>query len=616
MNENIKLKLSLLPDSPGCYLMREKGEIIYVGKAVNLKNRVRSYFIKQEHTPKVSAMVARVDDFDIMLCASNLEALMLECNLIKLHRPYYNILLKDDKHYPYLRFPSKEPFPRLTVTRRVENDGAAYFGPYIGASSVRQVLLLLRKIYPLRTCSMKLPVQKPVRPCAYYEIGQCLGPCAHKCTEEEYAAVAGQVISFLKGQYKPIMQKLEDGMRAAAAGMQFERAAELRDAMRDIEGLMEQQNVLSTRGGERDIIALAQDGLDAMAQVLFIRGGKMIGGDAFTLPREGREDEKDVLDGFLLQFYESRKPAREVLVSAVSDVETLEGWLRERAGHAVDVIVPRRGSKKELVDMAKKNALDALAKRNARQQIKEERTVGAARELAKALGLQEAPRRIEGFDISNTQGQQSVASMVVFIDGEPSKKDYRHFRIKTVEGANDFASMNEVLSRRFLRARAEKEEDRWPLPDLVLVDGGPEQLAFARRAMLAAGANVPMFGLAKKQEEIFLPDRESPILLDRRSPALHLIQFIRDESHRFAITHHRGLREKNALHSRLEDVPGIGKSRRRALLSHFRTMKAISEAGLDDLKAVSGMTEPAALALYRALHKTETGMQENAPLNR
>lgn len=603
MNDDIRLKLSLLPDSPGCYLMKEKGEIIYVGKAVNLKNRVRSYFIKQAHTPKVAAMVRRVDDFDIMLCASNLEALMLECNLIKLHKPYYNILLKDDKHYPYLRFDLKEPFPRLTITRRAENDGATYFGPYIGASSVRQVLLLLRKIYPLRTCSMKLPVQKPVRPCAYYEIGQCLGPCAHKCTQEEYAAVAAQAAAFLKGQYKPILQRLEESMRSAAAQMQFERAAELRDAIRDIEGLMEQQNVLVTRGGEMDIIAVAQDGLDAMAQVLYMRGGKLIGGDAFALPGEGSEDEQEVLDSFLTQFYQVRRPAREVLVSASGDTETMQCWLRETAGFAVDLLIPRRGSKRELVDMARRNAIDALEKRNARRQVKEERTVGAARELARALGLKQTPRRIEGFDISNTQGQQSVASMVVFMDGEPSRKDYRHFRIKTVEGANDFASMNEVLSRRFLRAAAEKEEDRWPLPDLVLVDGGPEQLAFARRAMLDAGADVPMFGLAKQQEEIFLPDRAEPVVLDRRSPALHLIQYIRDESHRFAITHHRGLRDKNAVHSRLEDIPGIGKSRRRALLSHFRTMKAISEASLDDLKAVSGMTAPAALALYDALHK-------------
>lgn len=611
MNENISLKLSLLPDSPGCYLMKEKGKIIYVGKAINLKNRVRSYFIKQEHTPKVTAMVRRVDDFDIMLCATNLEALMLECNLIKLHKPYYNILLKDDKHYPYLRFNLKEPFPRLTITRRVENDGAAYFGPYIGASSVRQVLLLLRKIYPLRTCSMKLPVQKPVRPCAYYEIGQCLGPCAHKCTREEYAAVVKQVVAFLKGQYKPITQALEEEMRAASDALQFERAAELRNAMRDIEGLMEQQNVLSTKGGEQDIIALAQDGLDAMAQVLFVRGGKMIGGSAFTLAREGREDEQDVLDGFLLQFYQTRQPAREVLVSALSDQETLKTWLRDRAGHAVDVIVPQRGSKKALVEMARKNAQDALEKRNARRQVIEERTVGASKELAAALGLKDMPRRIEGFDISNTQGQQSVASMVVFINGVPSKKDYRRFRIKTVEGANDFASMHEVLSRRFLRSMAEKEEDRWPLPDLVLVDGGPEQLQFARRAMLEAGADVPMFGLAKKQEEIFLPDCDTPIVLDRRSPALHLIQSIRDESHRFAITFHRNLRDKASMHSRLEDVPGIGKNRRRALLSHFRSMKAIAEADIEELKAVSGMTTPAAESLYHALHGTKNEMQEN-----
>lgn len=610
MNENIRLKLSLLPDSPGCYLMKQEDKIIYVGKAVNLKNRVSSYFRKTSHTPKVAAMVGRIDDFDIMICNSNLEALLLESNLIKLHKPYYNILLKDDKRYPYVRIDLNEPYPRLSIARQPVDDGAKYFGPYIGANAIRQVMDLLRRVFPLRTCSLKLPLAKPIRPCINYDIGQCLGPCANKCTQEEYREVVEKVLGFLRGKYQPVIDQLREDMVKAARNLQYERAGELRDCISDIRGLMEQQNVQRADAVQQDIIALAQDGLDAMAQVMYIRGGKMLGGDAFALPREGKEDRDEVLGAFLLQFYRDRIPAREVIVEAADGFEDLEAWLRERREGPVTLSVPQRGDKRALVLTAKKNAEDALLKRNANAKIKEERTIGAVRELAEALDLDFVPHRIEGFDISNTQGALSVASMVVFIDGEPAKKEYRHFRIKTVEGANDFASMNEVLSRRFLRTQREKEEERWPLPDLVLVDGGPEQLRFARAAMLATGIEVPMFGLAKRLEEIFLPDRAEPILLDARSPALHLIQRVRDESHRFAITHHRNLRTKSGVRSRLEDVPGIGPGRRRALLAHFRTIKAISEATEEELNQVKGLSAPAARSLYRAFHPEDQNDSE------
>jgi excinuclease ABC subunit C len=605
MNDRIRLKLSMLPDSPGCYLMKQEDRIIYVGKAVNLRSRVHSYFRSQVHTPKVAALVGRIDDFDTMLCASNLEALMLESNLIKLHKPYYNILLKDDKRYPYIRINLDEPFPRLTIARKMEDDSARYFGPYIGANAIRQVMDLLRRALPLRTCSLKLPLARPIRPCIHYDIGQCLGPCAHKCTEEEYREVVDRVLSFLRGRYQPVLDQLQQDMADAARRLQFERAAELRDCIRDVRGLMEQQNAQQTNLAEQDIIALAQDGLDAMAQVLYVRGGKLLGGDAFALPREGNESPEEVLSAFVVQYYAQRQPAREVVLQAAEDVFTLESWLRQRKEGAVTLTIPRRGDKRALVLTAQHNAQDALQKRNAHQRVQEERTTGAVKELAQALGLGFVPRRIEGFDISNTQGNLSVASMVVFIDGQPAKKEYRHFRIKTVEGANDFASMNEVLGRRFRRAMTENEVERWPMPDLVLVDGGPEQLRFARAAMLAEGANVPMFGLAKRMEEIYLPDQEQPIMLDRRSAALHLIQRVRDESHRFAITHHRALRGKAATRSRLEDVPGIGPARRRALLAAFRTMKGIGEADVDALAAVKGMSRPAAEALYQALHPVQ-----------
>ncbi len=600
MNETLRRKIALLPERPGCYLMKERGEVLYIGKAVNLASRVRSYFSNQPHSAKVQALVDRVDDFDIILAATNLEALVLESNLIKSHRPYYNIKLMDDKHYPYIRISVQEAFPRLTVARRVENDGARYFGPYYGTAAIRQVTGILRRTFPLRTCKLPLPGQKATRPCLSYEIGQCPGPCAGLVTQEDYRALVEEVIAFLKGRYKPVVQRLEKEMARAAREMQFERAAELRDSIKDILGLMEQQNALQTAFVDQDVIAAAQDGLDAMAQVLFIRGGKMLDAQAFALPREGAEPLREVLDGFLPQFYEDRLPAREVIVQALGDQDTMQAWLREKRGGAVDVVVPQRGDKKRLVDNALQNAADALRKRNARAQVVHERTVGASRELAEALGLPAAPRRIEGFDISNTQGAQSVAGMVVFVDGEPARKEYRYFNIKTVEGANDPASLAEALTRRFRRALL--PDKPWLLPDVILVDGGPQQLAYALRARDSLGLSVPLFGLAERLEEIWLPGKEAPVVLDRHSPALHLVQRIRDEAHRFGVTRHRQLRGKASIRSRLEEVPGIGPARRRALLAAFRSLQGIKEADVDSLAAVPGMNRPAAQALYEALH--------------
>ncbi|MBQ7455895.1 MAG: excinuclease ABC subunit UvrC, partial [Clostridia bacterium] len=552
--------------------------------------------------PKVAAMVAQVDDFDILLCSTNLEALTLECNLIKLHKPHYNILLKDDKHYPYVRVDKNEPFPRVTIARRMKKDGALYFGPYIGATAVRDALEVLRKAFPLRTCDKKLPLSRPVRPCVNYEIGRCLAPCAGKCTQEEYMRVIDGVIAFLNGSVKEITAKLQKEMEAASAAWNFELAAQKRDALRDIEGMLERQRAIQTNDAQQDVLALSQDGLDAMAQVLIIRGGRILGGESFALPGEGNEPPASVLTEFALRYYADRQPPREVLASALEDTETLEALLREKRGGAVSVLLPQRGEKRALVLMAARNAADALEKRNAHQQQQRARTIGACEELQKALGLAAFPRRIEGFDISNTQGTLSVASMVVFINGAPANTEYRHYRIKTVEGANDFASMKEVLSRRFARSMGGEEGERWPLPDLVLVDGGPQQLRFALEAMREAGADVPMFGLAERLEEIWLPERDTPILLDRRTPALHLVQGVRDEAHRFAITYHRSLRGKAAVHSSLEDIPGVGPSRRRALLGHFGSIKRIREATLEEISAVHGVSAPAARAVFDAFH--------------
>lgn len=611
-SNELELKIAKLPESPGCYLMKdENGEIIYVGKAVNLKNRVRSYFRETAHTPKVEAMISHIHDFDILLCQTNLEALCLECNLIKRHRPYYNILLKDDKHYPYLRVDLKEPYPRLTLARRMEKDGAKYFGPYIGATAVKQVIDAVRDVFPLRTCKLSLPLKTPRRPCVNYEIGRCLAPCAGKCTEAQYWDMLDGVLSFLGGDYRQVVDRLRGEMNAAAARMQYERAAVLRDKIRDVEGLMERQIAIQTERAEQDILALAQDGLDAMVQLMYVRGGRMVGGDHFPLPREGSEEPGEVLASFLTQYYEDGNLIpRHVLVQALPEDSQpqLEAWLREHKGGAVTLATPKRGEKHELIRLAVKNAADALEKRNARENIRQERTVGACAGLARVLGLPRAPRRIEGFDISNTQGVLSVAAMVVFIDGVAAKKEYRHFRIRTVVGANDFASMKEVLGRRFahgMQEKAEREAAGLPavggrfsdLPDLVLIDGGPQQLRFAREALQELGVEVPMFGLAERNEEIYLPDRADPICLDHHTPELHLVQRIRDEAHRFGITHHRALRGKASIHSQLEDIPGVGPKRRKALLSHFGSLKAIREANMDELLAVPGMNRPAAEAV-------------------
>ena len=608
--EKLEEKIRMLPDSPGCYLMKNReGTIIYVGKAVNLKNRVRSYFRDTVHTPKVDAMIAHIDDFEILLCETNLEALILECNLIKLHKPYYNILLKDDKHYPYLKADMRQPFPRLELCRKLEQDGARYFGPYIGAGAVRQVMEAVRDVFPLRTCRQALPPKTEKRPCVNYDIGRCMAPCAGKCTEEQYRAMMEGVLRFLNGDYESVIRSLRKDMEEAAAAMRYEKAARIRDKIKDVEGMMERQIALRTDRSEQDLIAIAQDGLDAMIQILYIRGGRMIGGDHFALPREGGEKPGDVIASFMTQYYEAAGLIpRNVLCQELPEgaAEQLEQWLRQKKGSAVTVATPQRGEKHELVLLAAKNAKDALEKRNARRTIREERTVGAAENLGKILGMDRFPRRIEGYDISNTQGEQSVAAMVVFIDGEPAKKEYRHFRIKTVEGANDFESLYETLSRRYAHAAKEAREGTadgkfTDLPDLILIDGGPQQLRFARQAILDQGLEPPaMFGLAEKREEIWLPDAQEPILLDHRTPELQLVQRVRDEAHRFGIIHHRTLRGKASIHSQLEDIPGIGPARRKALLKAFGSLKAIRQASREELLAVKGMNAAAADAVLNA----------------
>ena len=630
MNDLLRLKIEKLPTCPGCYLMKSEGRIIYVGKAVNLKNRVSQYFhASRDHTVKVRAMVERIDDFDIVLCDTNLEALILECNLIKLHKPQYNILLKDDKHYPYLRIDTAQDFPRVELVRRVEKDKAKYFGPYMGATGVREVLDVLRVLFPLRTCAQPIKRGMNKRPCLHHQVGECMAPCAGRVTLQAYGKVVQEVIDFLGGKSDAVTKRLTEQMTQAAREMRFEQAAMLRDRIRDVEKLMERQKAINVRGGDQDILACVSDGIDAMVEVVYVRGGHMIGAENYALEGAGDQSTAQVLAQFILQFYDDgRTPASEVLCLELPEqAEDIERILTERKeGRKVTLHEPQRGTKHKLVELAVKNASDALQKRNAHLARQHERTVGACEALARVIGMTTVPRRIEGYDISNTQGAQSVGSMVVAIDGEAARKEYRIFKIKTVEGANDFASHYEIMSRRMKRAREEREklmaegklnpdgtlpEGAEPLtgfadlPDAILIDGGPQQLRFAREAMLEAGYDIPIFGLAERLDEIFLPGQEESIYLDRKSPALHLIQRIRDEAHRFGITHHRSLRQKASIHSSLEDIPGIGAARRRALLSKFKSIKAIAEASVEELCTVEGIGKKQAEMIWGHYHRTD-----------
>ncbi|MBP3428329.1 MAG: excinuclease ABC subunit UvrC [Clostridia bacterium] len=634
MNDLLRLKIAKLPTCPGCYLMKSEGTIIYVGKAVNLKNRVSQYFHQsRDHTVKVRAMVARIDDFDIVLCDTNLEALILECNLIKLHQPQYNILLKDDKHYPYLRIDVTQDYPRVELVRRVQKDKAKYFGPYMGATGVREVLDVLRGLFPLRTCAQAIRPGMNKRPCLHHQLGECLAPCAGKTTPEEYGKVVSEVVDFLGGKSDAVLSRLQAQMMQAAKEMRFEQAAQLRDRMRDVQALMERQKAINVRGGDQDILACVSDGIDAMVEVVYVRGGRMIGAENYALEGAGDQKTAQVLAQFILQFYDDgRQPAGEVLCLELPEqAEDIESVLTERReGKKVVLHEPQRGTKHKLVELAVKNARDALQKRNAHLERQHERTLGACEALGQVIGMDRTPRRIEGYDISNTQGAQSVGSMVVAIDGEAARSEYRIFRIKTVEGANDFASHYEVMSRRLARATQEREkliaegrlnadgtlpEGAEPLsgfadlPDAILIDGGPQQLRFAREAMHAAGYDIPMFALAERLDEIFLPNQEESIYLDRKSPALHLIQRIRDEAHRFGITHHRNLRSKASIRSTLEDIPGIGAARRRALLAKFKSIKSIAGASVEELCTVEGIGPAQAKVIWAHYHKDQADAQ-------
>ncbi|HOC32272.1 MAG TPA: excinuclease ABC subunit UvrC, partial [Armatimonadota bacterium] len=565
-----------------------QGQVLYVGKAVNLKSRVRSYFQKgSARTPKIHRMVGRVSDLEWIVTDSELEALILECNLIKKHRPPFNVRLRDDKHYPYLMVTMAEEFPRVIITRRVKRDKNRYFGPYTDSQAVYKTMRVIRDVFQIRPCDLAFDGIHHIRPCLYYHIGQCSAPCAGFVSPEQYRSQAEEVASFLEGRSRDVVKRLKERMAEAAEHEQFEEAARLRDQMAAVERLSEQQRVLSTRMEEHDVIALATDDGSACVQMFFIREGKLIGQEHFFLEGAENETVEEQLQQFVAQYYsDAPYVPREVLLPlGFDEMHIMESFLRQKRGSKVVVHTPERGDKKRLVELAASNAGYALKEQMGRLAVRLTRAEEAMAALQDALELPGVPHRIECYDISNTQGTGMVGAMVVFEDGESKKSDYRKFKIRTVIGPNDFAAMQETLSRR-LAAAKELRPGFERLPDLILVDGGKGQLNAAKEILDREGALIPIAGLAKRDEEIYLPGRSRPLVLSRDHRGLQLCQRLRDEAHRFGITFHRKLRGQSALKSLLDDVPGVGVKRRIALMRKFRDMASLSKASVEEIASV------------------------------
>lgn len=596
---NLKVaQLKQIPTTPGVYLMKDaEGNILYVGKAANLHQRVRSYFSAgQKLSPKLERMVARVDDFDFFVTTSEQEALILELNLIKRHRPRYNVRLKDGKTFPYLKIDINEDWPRVHITRRLEENGGRYFGPFASAKSVRQTLKVLKGIFPFRSCRKPI-TGTDLRPCLEYHIHHCLGPCIGIVSKEEYAKVIKQIILFLEGKQEMVVQELQSKMDKAAEALDFEKAALLRDQIQAIDRVIEGQRIATTISGEQDVIAFASDRDQAYVQIFFIRSGKLIGRESFVLQGVRSEEPEQIITNFIKQFYASAPhiPPRLLLQYPVEDRTIIENWLRSKRGAKVHIQVPQRGTKKQLVGIVAENAQQGLEQLKIKQLAAPAALAAALAEIKRKLGLPHLPSRIEGYDISNIQGTGAVGSMVVFEEGKPKPSDYRRFRIKTVSGANDYAMLQEVIKRRFKRSLKSDAAtpNTWAiLPDLVFIDGGKGQLNSVRAAMHEVGADsVPTASLAKENEEIFVPQKREPIILPRSSPGLQLLQRLRDEAHRFALGYHQKIRRRQTFASALDTIPGIGPKRKRALLKQFGSVQAIREAPLAELATTRGMSK-------------------------
>ncbi len=612
-------KLKYLPAGPGVYLYKdEAGKIIYVGKALSLKNRVRSYFQPgAQQPPKTRLMLEKVADLDIIVTDSEVEALILEQNLIKEHRPRYNVMYKDDKSYPYLKVTLGEDFPRVMITRRHIKDGARYFGPYTRVGAVNETMRLLKKIFPFRSCKQKEPAVRS-RPCLNYHINRCLGPCSGQVDRDKYRSMINEVCLFLEGRQEDLIKILAARMEEAAAKLEFERAAQLRDQLQAVREVVERQKIITGGFEDQDVVAVAQAPDEACVMVFFVRGGKLIGREHFILKGTEGLSGQDVLTAFIKQYYTDVDfvPGEILLAAEVGEEQpVIETWLTGKRGTRVFLKTPRRGEKKKLVEMVAKNASLTLEQVRLAEESRRDSTVEALAELAGKLGLEKPPFRLECYDISNTQGVDSVAAMAVFEEGKPAPDQYRRFKIRNVEGPDDFASIQEALRRRFARAVEErellstgqissKEAKFHVLPDLVIIDGGKGQLSAARHVMRQLGfSRIPAFGLAKEEELLFAEGQADPINLPQTSRALQLLQRLRDETHRFAVTYHRSLRGKASLKSLLDEVEGIGEVRRRTLLRAFGSLREIEKATPEQLAAVKGMNKKAAQAVYEFFHK-------------
>lgn len=594
MNSSLKDKLAVLPEKPGCYLMKNKdGDIIYVGKAKVLKNRVRSYFVGS-HDGKTQLLVSEIADFEYIVVSSGIEALILECNLIKQHNPRYNVMLKDDKTYPYIKV-TNEKHPRLEITRKVVKDKARYFGPYANAGAASEVKKLLDRLYPLRKCKT-LPKQV----CLYYHLGQCLAPCVHEVPVEENQRLVEEICRFLDGGHEAVKQELTEKMLQAAENMEFERAKELRDQIRSIEAVMEKQKVTFTDTVDRDIIGFAVDKGWMCIQIFYMRQGKMIERETTSFPYYG--DETEDFMSYVTQFYYDKQNAlpKEILLPERSEPELLAGWL------GVKVYAPKRGKKRELVQMASENARIALQEKFALMSKDDARTIQAVHNLGHILGIG-TPHRIEAFDNSNIQGTTPVSAMVVFTDGRPDKKEYRKFKIKSVEGPDDYGAMREVIRRRYTRLLKESQ----PLPDLIVIDGGKGQISAAMDVLEnELGLYIPVCGLAKDEKhrtaQLLYGDPPEPVELRRDSYEFYLLQRIQDEVHRFAITFHRQARSKTMLSSRLDEIPGVGEKRRKLLFQHFGSLKKMREATVEDFRQI-GIGDKLAREILRHLRQQADG---------
>ncbi len=613
-NFNIAEELKKLPSRPGVYIMHdEKDHIIYVGKAVSLKNRVRQYFQSSRNKGvKIEQMVTHIRRFEYIVTDSELEALVLECNLIKEHHPKYNTMLMDDKTYPFIKVTTNEPFPRVVLSRRMLKDKARYFGPYTSAQAVRDTIDLIHKLYHLRSCSRSLPADiGKERPCLNYHIKQCDAPCQGYVSQEEYGRSVSEVLRFLNGNYDAVLKDLEEKMNAASEALEFERAIEYRELIGSVKKVAQKQKITDSSGEDRDVIAVASEEEDAVVQVFFIRGGRLIGRDHFYLRISKGESASDILNSFVLQYYAGTPfiPGELMLQEEVEDRELLETWLSSRRGQKVTLKVPKKGAKEKLIELAGENARLVLSKDKERMKREEGRTIGAVKEIAALLDLDRISR-MEAYDISNTNGFESVGSMVVYERGRPKRNDYRKFKIKGIQGADDYGSMREVLTRRFVHGLKEREENTelgkfTAFPDLILMDGGKGQVNVALQVLDELHLNIPVCGMVKDDRHrtrgLYYHNREIPV--DRSSEAFRLITRIQDEAHRFAIDYHRQLRSKGQVHSILDDIEGIGPARRKALMGHYASLDDIRAADVEELAKIPSMNEKAAESVYNFFHK-------------